>query len=169
MLIGHLPAGYLAARYLWHRYGAERGLGWNHMLGAALLGNVFPDIDWLYYYLIDHRRHYHHAYWTHLPVFWLLVVPVVVLSLRFARHSRAAVIAGVFGAGAFLHLLLDSIAGRIWWLYPWVDEPFSLFAHDGMTGSSAFNFVLRCCTELALLSAATYIYVRSRNPAPWES
>jgi inner membrane protein len=104
-----------------------RSLEWKPLVATALLGSVFPDLDWFYFYFVDHRRHHHHTYWTHLPIFWTLAIPIALLLLRVARTRRAFTLTAVFGGGAFLHLLLDSIVGQIWWLYPWVDEPFSLF------------------------------------------
>jgi inner membrane protein len=119
MFIGHLPAGYLAACYLWCRCEALRGVEWKYLVAAALLGSVFPDLDWFYFYFVDHRRHHHHTYWTHLPIFWVLAIPIALLPLRAARTPRAFALAAIFGGSAFVHLLLDSIVGQIWWPYPW--------------------------------------------------
>jgi inner membrane protein len=170
MFIGHLPAGYLAARYLWCRCEALRGVEWKYIVAAALLGSVFPDLDWFYFYFVDHRRHHHHTYWTHLPIFWVLAVPIALLSLRATRTPRAFALAAIFGGSAFVHLLLDSIVGQIWWLYPWVDQPFSLFVVDAIYRPWWLNFILHWSflLEVALLGAATYVYVRGRNPTPWE-
>lgn len=105
MFIGHLPAGYLAARYLWCRCEALRGVEWKYLVAAALLGSVFPDLDWFYFYFVDHRRHHHHTYWTHLPIFWAVAIPIALLLLRATRTPRAFALAAIFGGSAFVHLL----------------------------------------------------------------
>lgn len=167
MIIGHLPAGYLSAHLLRWGSAAVRAIDRKWIVWAALAGSVFPDLDMLYFYLLDHRQHHHHRYWTHLPIFWLIVLPAVLLVLRSARREVAFILSAVFGANVALHLLLDSIVGHIWWLYPFVDTPFSLATVPAAYKPWWLSFVLHWSflLEVALLAAATYVYVGEANRA----
>lgn len=104
MIIGHLPAGYLAA------HGAKV-LGASHaMFVGILLGSVAPDLDMLWFHFVDHESTHHHHYITHRPIIW---ASVLLLGLMLKQAS----ILGV-GIGGLLHVALDSIAGQIAWLWP---------------------------------------------------
>ena len=115
MFIGHLPAGYLATRALIRtsRFSRTSNRRWLWVVG--LVGSVLPDIDLFWFYLVDGRMHHHHSYWTHLPAFWFLLLSICWLLLR-GRVWREMLV--VFGVGVFLHLVLDTMAGRIAWLCP---------------------------------------------------
>jgi len=117
-LIAHLPAGWLLTRRLAPRLARDAGEARRHM-ALGLAASVLPDVDLLYFYLIDGRNTVHHDYWTHIPAFWpaLAMLTAAVLLLARARvpwRDFAVVLAGVL-----LHLLLDTVAGGIAWLYPW--------------------------------------------------
>lgn len=118
MLIAHLPAGWLLARRLAPILDRD-GPGVRRLLVVGLAASVLPDVDLLYFYVADERRTLHHDYWTHIPIFWpillLAVVAVLLLGrLRIPWRDGAALLAGIM-----LHLLLDTVAGGIAWLYPW--------------------------------------------------
>lgn len=118
MFIAHLPAGYLLGRKLVRHHPATRTGSASAplaLLAAVLIGSVFPDVDLLYFYLIDGRRHHHHSYWTHLPIFWLLLTPPLWLLARSPQRQAMVLL---FVAGVLLHLILDSITGSIAWRCP---------------------------------------------------
>lgn len=126
MFIAHMPAGYLLARF--H---ARRGahLETPGLMLAGMLGGAFPDIDLVYAVLVDGGRLHHHLYWTHLPMCWLAGQAAIAVLLRLSGHAPGDAgrnLFAVFMLGIWSHLLLDSVAGDIWWLWPWVDTPFSL-------------------------------------------
>ena len=64
-----------------------------------------------------------------------------------------------------VHLLLDTFTGPVWWLAPFVDEPFSLFIVGRTYELWWLNFVLNWSflLETALLAAAVIVYVRDRQ------
>ncbi|MDL2321036.1 hypothetical protein LJC47_01630 [Desulfosarcina sp. OttesenSCG-928-B08] len=74
MFIGHLPASYLVTCALDTK---APDLVPKRLRPLAvkvfLLAGIFPDIDLLYFYLIDNRSQHHHLYWTHLPFCWLVL------------------------------------------------------------------------------------------------
>lgn len=122
MFIAHLPAGYLVARVLSRRVGIKATPA---LALAGMAGGVFPDFDLLYGALMDGGRVHHHLYWPHLPLVWAGASLLFLLARRRLGDARRG-LCGVFILGAWSHMLLDSVAGDIWWLWPWLDTPFSL-------------------------------------------
>lgn len=118
MLIAHLPAGWLLARRIAPRLARDTGEG-RRLMALGLLASVLPDIDLLYFYLVDGRRTLHHDYWTHIPAFWAALSALAVAILLLARMSVPWRDFVVLLAGVFLHLVLDTVAGGIAWLFPW--------------------------------------------------
>lgn len=154
MFIGHLPAGYLLASALRDRI---QGLSSRHaalLLTAGLIGSVFPDLDWFYFWFVDHGRVHHHRYWTHLPLFWVCLLPwlLALANVLGGRLWSRAIM--LFGAGALLHIVLDSIAGDIWWLYPWIDKPYSMVTVQGLYKPWWLNFFLHWTFQLELFVCA---------------
>jgi len=166
MFIAHLPAGYLiskamvATNHLRHLGQQAK----HRLLVAGMIGAIIPDIDLLYFYLIDHRQHNHHSYWTHLPIFW--VAAMLIWAALFWNRSRTWFWLGiVFGLSALGHMVLDSTAGGIRWLYPLSLEYFRLaHIHAGQTWW-VMNFVLHWTfwLELVIVGMAGMTYLRSRQ------
>ena len=148
MFIAHLPAGYLLSRQLIASPLISRSTLGLPLLIAGLIGSLFPDIDLLYFYLIDARQHHHHSYWTHLPITWLLLTPLVWLLIR-PRRWRPAVL--LFGACALLHLLLDSMTGSIAWLCPFDCQGFHLVTVTARHQPWWLNFILHWTFIIELL------------------
>ncbi len=151
MLIAHLPAGVLLTRVIVRRP-LRLSNDW-----IGLLGAVFPDFDILYFYLIDGRKHLHHTYWTHVPIFWLLVLMLFALLWRTMpswKFPRSFIY--LFLPNVFLHLVLDSIAAKILWLYPFCEHPFGLFVVPDVYSHWIYNFLFHWTflLELALILAA---------------
>ncbi|RLK08103.1 metal-dependent hydrolase [Ruegeria conchae] len=112
MFIGHLPGAYLVFRT------AAPNLG-KLAFTAAMLGAVAPDIDMLWFYLVDDRGHHHHSYLTHRPVIWAGILLAGIMIRIWA--SRTGTILTFFGAGGLVHMLLDSITGEVAWFWPFSD------------------------------------------------
>jgi len=164
MIIGHLPAGYLVAKAFAGRLVAG-GRNTAIFVCAALLGSIFPDIDWLYFFWIDHQHHHHHTYWTHYPIVWAALTLGCAAWMRLRKDSALAPLGFIFALNGFVHLLLDTFTGPVWWLAPFVDEPFSLFIVGRTYELWWVNFVLNWSflLETALLAAAVIVYVRDRQ------
>jgi inner membrane protein len=160
MLIGHIPASYLWTRKLqqWRRQG---GLLW-----LGLLAGVLPDVDMLYYYLVDGQQRLHHTYWTHVPFYWLVAGGVSTALLSAVPSTRLRSAAAVLFSNVFLHLILDTVAGGIQWLYPASERLWRLLVIPRREGHWALSFVLHWTflLELALCAWAGGVLWRSRTP-----
>ncbi|MFP5390627.1 MAG: metal-dependent hydrolase [Gammaproteobacteria bacterium] len=164
MFIAHAPVGYLLGSSFIKRAGTAP-ITATMAIWVSILGSLAPDVDMLYFYLIDHRQTHHHKYLTHWPVVWLTLL-VCALGWRLARrHSRAATASVLFAACALVHLLMDTIVGDIWWLAPLTDNPFSFFTVQARFTPWWLNFVLHWsfALELGLLAWALARYRRSRR------
>ena len=166
MFIAHLPAGYLLSKGM-VAIGHLRRLGERtkrRLIAAGMVGAIFPDIDLLYFYLIDHRQHGHHSYWTHLPVFWVIAI-LIWVALFWQRSREWAWLGIVFGISVLGHMVLDSTAGGIRWLYP-ISTQYFRFAHvDAGQSWWVMNFVLHWTflLEIAIVTVAGMVYLRSRR------
>ncbi|MEX0329710.1 MAG: metal-dependent hydrolase [Ruegeria sp.] len=117
MFIGHLPGAYLIFRATVPNLGKLA-------FTAAMIGAVAPDIDILWFYLVDDRGHHHHSYLTHRPIIWMgfLLTGLVIRQWL----QRAGTFLTFFGAGGLVHLLLDSISGEVAWFWPLSDATYPL-------------------------------------------
>ena len=131
---------------------------------AGMIGALAPDLDMAYFYLIDHRQTHHHKYVSHWPILWLSLASAGGLCLLCARQSKAALLALVFSAGGVLHVILDSVVGDIWWLAPFIDQPYALFVVPALFTPWWLNFMLHWsfALELAIVAWALFIYRRRR-------
>lgn len=146
MMIGHLPAGYLAARAI-QANGASQA-----MFLGVILGSIAPDFDMLWFHFVDHGTVHHHYYLTHRPIVWLAVLLV---GLVF----RQALISGI-GLGGLLHLALDSIVGKIAWLWPYSDQTTTLVevqpTHSHWILSFLFHWTFMAEIAITLMAAVLF-------------
>lgn len=164
MFFAHLPAGYLVSRWVKPR---EQKTHLIAALAAGMIGAVFPDIDLLYLHLLDATPQHHHTYWTHLPLAWLCGGAFIWIAARHrSRAFRQTLMA--FLLGWLSHLLLDSITGDIWWLYPIIDKPYSLTHIDTLYQPWWMNFVLHWSMAMEVAIIAFAMWVEHRSPClPW--
>ncbi|MNE81945.1 hypothetical protein D3C80_1786290 [compost metagenome] len=101
----------------------------------------------------------------HWPILWFGLALACTIWQRLAPTSRRAPAALVFSLGGILHLLLDSFVGDIWWLAPFVDQPFALFSVPAVFKPWWLNFILHWsfAVELAIWLWALLIFRRRRQ------
>ncbi|RJT38484.1 metal-dependent hydrolase [Mesorhizobium waimense] len=147
MLFAHLPSGYILGRFAQRRWRMTSGI-----MIAAMIGSVIPDIDMLYFHLVDGRRTHHHAYITHWPLFW---AATGIFSLSLARWLGWPYLPliGVFFAGTMLHMVLDTVASPIRWLMPFDCHAFELVTVAAY-GNWVVSFVLTFALELLICAWA---------------
>jgi hypothetical protein len=162
MIIGHLPAGFILSTLLLPRF-QMAGVACTRFLLTGMLGSIAPDFDMVYFYLVDHRRHHHHAYFTHFPLAWASLLLVSTLWLLSERQKRGATLAFIFSLNGLAHLALDSIAGDIWWFAPFINKRFSLFTVPALYKPWWLNFFLHWsfALELVLVGFAVYLWRRT--------
>lgn len=167
MFIGHIPAGYLATSWLLDRESLRAGTR-RRLLAWGLFASVMPDLDLLWFYLVDERRQVHHAYLPHLPPAWVPVLAVVALALLATRAGRTAWLALAAGAlNVALHLVLDTMAGGIRWLWPFSHAELALSHVPARYDPWVLNFVLHWtfALEVLLVAAAAWRWRRGGSVA----
>lgn len=132
----------------------------------GLLGSIAPDVDMLYFHLIDHRQHHHHTYVTHYPLVWIIALGISLLWFKSGQNRRGAIAALFFSANCLLHMLFDTIVGDIWWFAPFVDNPYSLFTVPALHTPWWLNFLLHWSftVEIGILLWACYLW-RTGTPS----
>lgn len=163
MFIGHLPAGYLASRLLFPRF-ETTGVLLKPYLWAGLLGAITPDLDMLYFYLIDHRQHHHHTYLTHYPIIWISLLLISLAWLSLTKTKQNGALATIFSINGLIHLCLDSIVGDIWWFAPLLDRPFAFFTVPALYKPWWLNFLLHWSFALELTLLALSIWLWQHHP-----
>jgi inner membrane protein len=163
MFIGHIPAGYLLTRAMWptlHRHTPTES-DWKPFLYAGLVGSLLPDSDMFYFYVIDHQQHLHHSYWTHMPIFWTVIGLLALIFIVVSNQKRFLPYLAVGEACIFLHLFLDTIVGKVRWLYPISSRDFFLFKVPAVHGWYVWNFFLHWTFlfEIFAWIAAIYVYL----------
>lgn len=113
MFIAHLPAAYIGFKTLAPKLSKPAFF-------AGMVGSIAPDIDLLWLHFVDAVPNHHHDYITHRPALWGGMLAIGFLMYR-SRKSDFARSIMAFACGALLHMILDTIAGKIGWLWPFSD------------------------------------------------
>ena len=152
MLTAHLPSSYVLAR-VWARPAP-------YLLPAALIGAMVPDLDMPWFHLVDHGAVHHHRYWPHIPLIWAGIAVVCMVGLWRSRLRAAGL---MFFAAVLLHLVLDTIAGGILWLYPFDDTLFALTTVPAAYDHWVISFMLHWTFLLELAVWATAIWLWTKK------
>ncbi|MDH5596812.1 MAG: metal-dependent hydrolase [Candidatus Peregrinibacteria bacterium] len=135
MFVGHLPAGYVLTRAL------QKKLELRKYLLIGLIASVFPDTDIFYFYLVDNRQTLHHSYWIHIPFYWIVIALITFAFLWVLNRREHMLAAVVFFGNIFLHLMLDTIVGKIEWLFPFSEKAIYLFDVPAVHSFWVYNFI----------------------------
>lgn len=167
MIIAHAPAGYVSAKLLFRRFEAQ-GTAYKAFLFAAMFGAIAPDLDILYFYLLDQRQHHHHTLWPHFPIVWASLLLASLIWFGAARTRKHAALAIIFTLNGLLHMVLDTIVSNIWWLAPFVDKPYVFFTVPPRYNPWWLNFVFHWsfAFELAIVAWAVHLWRRGPATAP---
>ncbi len=167
MFVAHLPAGYLITRYYLRtietRLIKSSAVKYYAMFG--LFCSVLPDFDLFYFYLIDNRQHAHHTYWTHIPMFWVLFSGLLYFGAKALFKKNVGLLSVILLANTQLHMLLDSVAGGIYWLYPLSSEKYRLFEITARFDWWVFNYIIHWTFlfELIIILTAAYVVWEDRK------
>lgn len=156
MITAHLPSGYVLSS-------AARWRG--PVMGAAIVGAIFPDLDLFVFYFIDDRAVHHHRYWVHAPAFAAacsaLLYAIAATARPQLRHMALA-----FGTAWMMHLALDTIAGDIMWAWPFSTEGYALLTIPGRPNT---HFIIAYLThwsivfEVMIWGAAIILWLQRRG------
>ena len=163
MIVGHLPAGYVISKLLFSRF-ESRGVAWKPFVWAGVVGALAPDLDILYFHLVDHRQHHHHTYWPHFPAVWIGLLLISAAWFNSARSGRFAALATIFSLNGLAHMFLDSIVGDIWWFAPFVDKSFAFFTVPAAYKPWWLNFLLHWSFALEIAVVIWAVYLHRRGP-----
>jgi membrane-bound metal-dependent hydrolase YbcI (DUF457 family) len=164
MFLAHLPAGYLVGASVARKWPqAMSPVAW----AAVLLGSVAPDLDLLYFYLWSDQSINHHVYPPHVPIVWLVTTSLVGLCL-WRGPQRWRVVWAMFCTGWLLHLVLDTVPGGIWWLWPWVTTPYVLIVVPRRFDNAWLNFISHpsILLEVILITCSWQQWRARGKPAP---
>lgn len=164
MFLAHLPAGYIISKFCLNNAQDKIKLPYL-FIAVGMLGAIFPDFDLIYFYLIDHRQHPHHAYFTHFPIFWFSIFLVCVLWIWLKRQSQRAIYFAIFSLNACVHLVLDTCVGDIRWLTPISNQSFSVFTVPALHDPWWLNFFFHWSflVELIILVWAVIVFYKDQN------
>ncbi|MBI3305055.1 metal-dependent hydrolase [Candidatus Parcubacteria bacterium] len=171
---GHLAGGYLVGTAIAQLIPEARPFS-SLVIGAAMAGSVFPDIDLIYHLFIKQRRPrieynsiYHRAYPTHAPSIY--GVGFLALLPRLATEQTSTLIVALaFFAGILLHFLQDSfgVGPGIRWLWPlkrrYMRAP-NAYRADGSFRKNVFirptKYIYHwlCWTEATLVAIAVFVH-----------
>lgn len=168
MFIAHLPAGYLVMNALLHGRRVS-AVARRRLLAAGLLASVAPDFDLLYFYLLSDRQRVHHEYLPHLPLAWGPVLAAAAIVLAATRAGRTAWLAlAIVALNLLGHLVLDTTAGGIQWLWPFSRAEFVVAHVEARYQPWFLNFILHWtfALELLLVAFAGWRIVVRRRAAP---
>jgi len=163
MFIGHLPAGYILTKKLQKSGGATK------YLWIGLLASILPDIDMVYFYLVDQKQHLHHDYWIHTPFYWILISLFAFLVLKVLKKQKYYLLGFVFFANIFLHLFLDTLVGKINWFYPFSSKSFSFFEVPAIYDFWVYNFIFHWTFlfEVFVIFWAITLFLQRKNNTPF--
>ncbi len=165
MIITHLPAGYILSKLACKHFANHIG-NYSTFMWWGLFGAIAPDIDLLYYDLIDQRRTLHHKYFSHYPICWLILIIIAIgLFTWKAKGKTIGYYSLIFAVSGFFHIILDTIIGNIWWLAPFIDRPFSLVTMPHRFHPWWLNMMLHWSffIELIIVACGAWFWVRSTS------
>ncbi len=159
MFIAHLPAGYILTKTLQKKFDTSK------YLFLGLLGSVIIDFDILYFYLIDNRQNLHHGYWIHIPYYWMIMAVVTILLFWMLKKKDYVIASIIFFSNIFLHLVLDTIVGKIAWFYPLTDKGYYLVDVPAVYDFWVWNFVFHWTflLEIGIAVWAVILFMRSES------
>ena len=165
MFIAHFPAGFILTHALIHQQHAPDSLVYKRLLWLGLCASVFPDSDFIYFYLVDAQQHFHHSYWTHIPLYWFALYMTTLLISAAVGTTLWLRATHVFFLNVLLHCALDTTAGGILWLFPWDLHYFRLAHVPHVYNGFYTNFLLHWTflLELLIIAVASILAWRIRH------
>lgn len=158
MILAHLPAAWLlaqAGRRCWPVAPA--------LVPLVTFAGIAPDLDLIWWALVDDMALHHHRHWAHAPAFWAVLAALILPLVQWGAPRWLPTACLCFGA-LFLHILQDSIVGDVMWLWPMSGDLFALFTVPATQGHWVLSFVFHWsfALELAIIFAAGLVWLGPR-------
>lgn len=171
MLLAHAPAGYLLTKVLSRTVFKDivdpkrSNRLYQLMMATGLIGSILPDFDFIYKIFFDTSATSHHAYITHMPFFWILLTVLSISAGKIFKNREVTLITVTGCLTALLHLVCDTITAEIYWLYPFVNKGFNLFAVSDVHVRWVQNYLSHWTflIEIAIISVAGVFFMRIRE------
>ncbi len=93
------------------------------IMQVALIGSILPDLDMLYWFWVNGAVD-HHLFYTHIPAFYCILVPIFVLC-KLSKSSRfIGNLILTLWIALMSHAVLDTVVSGILWTFPFtgIDE-----------------------------------------------
>jgi len=171
MLLAHAPAGYLLTRLL-SRTIFKNSVDpkrsdrlYQLLMVAGIIGAILPDFDFLYQIFFGSRKDSHHAYITHIPLFWVGICSLLV-AVGYWRKNRHFIAVAITGCmSALLHLGCDTITGVIYWFAPLGKKGINLFAVSDVHLWWVHNYTYHWTflLEIAIVAVAMIYFLRVKE------
>ena len=147
MIIAHLPAGYLLTKVLSLKFEPGRALGlWICGLTASLL----PDLDILWFHIEGGVRN-HRYYPTHWPLTWTALFLAAVIVAMAVKRKDLLIYPVVIYANLLFHLLLDCLAGPVFYAAPFFWDRIHLIHVPAVYSHWIWNFLRHWTFQLELM------------------
>ena len=117
MIVGHIPAGYIAGHFL--QKWVSDPIQQKRIMKVSLVGSILPDVDMLYFYWVD-KSHDHHIFYSHIPACYAVLIPVFVLGRLHTSLRSIGNLAITLWFALMLHAVLDTVVSGILWQFPFV-------------------------------------------------
>jgi len=168
MIIAHGPAGYLLTKLFTTsllRDTIPQGTSsrrYNLLILAGIIGGIMPDFDFVYHVFIDSDKTSHHAYITHMPVFWFSLMLISAIGGRLLKKPFFSAVSITLFSAALLHLVCDTLTGEIYWLYPFSMHPFNVFSVHGTYIWWVHNYMYHWTffIEITIVTSAMVVFLR---------
>jgi inner membrane protein len=157
MIFAHIPAGYLLADAFVKRRKWPARLLW-----VGMLGGTFPDIDILYDLARYGEFGGHRHSIMHYPVVWTLIAAICLVIALLRRRPNGLRVWTVFFSTVYLHFILDTAIGYIYWLAPFSWMRISVIeippTHTFWLWDSVLHWSFPI--ELVIITAAAVVFFR---------
>ncbi len=156
MLIAHIPTGIIITSIIIkkHKVKEENRFLWF----SGITSSFLPDVDLFYFYLIDSSQH-HHKLFPHIPLFWLCILLPTIIYAEAKKSQLLLLASSLFLLNIFIHLLMDTVAGHIWWLYPFIDHSYVFIKIPNIYQHWILNFIFHWTFIIELMLCITMIYI----------
>lgn len=126
MIFSHAPAGFIATfatRYFWNKKLTKKQTYILYLIG--IIAGIFPDIDVIYYYLINASTR-HRELITHSPFFYILIWIILYIIAYLTKKQILKSLGLIIFTSSLSHFILDSITTGIPWFYPFSTRTWGL-------------------------------------------